>query len=351
LIVGVIALSKKEILIVQTSMIGSMLSNLLLVLGLCFFAGGLPRVEQFFNTTVAQTAASLLALAVGSLIIPSAYTWGIDFDPKTSNKDEQLSRGTAIILIFIYACYLIFQLKTHAAMFAEPSQKVAKRNADKNMKGAIAKMGGYAGAHAGGGIQNDDKIVQDKVDEDYEEVPQLTLLGALLVLCCSTALVGICAEFLVSSINDVTCEYGISQYFVGLILLPIVGNAAEHATAVTVAIRDKMDLAIGVAVGSSMQIALLVLPLMVLIGWGIGADMTLVFDDFQIAVLFVSVILVNYLIADGKSRKFDIPKIMVQRQTDTNSYPRLARRYTSHVAVCYHFSSCLVLSRLQLRLV
>jgi len=204
-------------------------------------------------------------------------------------------------LIFIYGCYLLFQLKTHSAMFNEPSQKVAKRNPDKNMKGAIAKMGGYAGAHSGGGIQNDEKIVQDKSDDEDEEHCQLTLLGALLVLGCSTALIGICAEFLVSSINDVTCEYGISQYFVGLILLPIVGNAAEHATAVTVAIRDKMDLAIGVAVGSSMQIALLVLPLMIIIGWGIKQDMTLVFDDFQIAVLFVSVILVNYLIADGKS--------------------------------------------------
>lgn len=86
-------------------------------------------------------------------------------------------------------------------------------------------------------------------------------------------------------------------------MLPIVGNAAEHATAVTVAIKDKMDLAIGVAVGSSMQIALLVLPLMVIIGWIIDADMTLIFDAFQIVVLFVAIVLVNYLIGDGKSRK------------------------------------------------
>lgn len=304
LIVGVIALTKNEILIVQTSMIGSVLSNLLLVLGMCFFAGGINRTEQFFNTTVAQTAASLLALAVGSLIIPTAYTWGVDFDPKTSDRDEKLSRGTAIILIFIYCCYLLFQLKTHSDMFSEPSQKVAKRHPDKNMKGAIAKMGGFAGAHVGGEIQNEDKIVQEQSsDDDEEESSQLTFFGALLVLGCSTALVGVCAEFLVSSINDVTCEYGVPQYFVGLILLPIVGNAAEHATAVTVAVRDKMDLAIGVAVGSSMQISLLVLPLMVVIGWIIKKDMTLVFDDFQIAVLFVAVILVNYLIADGKSRK------------------------------------------------
>jgi Ca2+:H+ antiporter len=106
---------------------------------------------------------------------------------------------------------------------------------------------------------------------------------------------------LVDSINAVTCQYHVSEYFVGLILLPIVGNAAEHATALTVAVKDKMDLAIGVAVGSSMQIALLVLPLMVILGWIIHSDMTLVFDDFQIVVVFVAVILVNYLIGDGKS--------------------------------------------------
>jgi len=120
----------------------------------------------------------------------------------------------------------------------------------------------------------------------------------------STVFVALCAEFMVDAIDAVTSgNSGISQTFVGLILLPIVGNAAEHATAVTVAVKDKMDLAIGVAVGSSMQIALLVLPLVVLIGWMMGNDnMTLDFGDgFQVIVLFVAVLLVNYLIADGKS--------------------------------------------------
>lgn len=299
LIVGVIALTKKEIIIVQTSLIGSMLSNLLLVLGMCFFFGGVNRVEQFFNTTVAQTAASLLALSVGSLIIPTAYTWGINFDPSQSSNDEELSRGTAIILLFVYCAYLFFQLKSHRAQYNEPSKKVEKRKRkkNKNVKHALAHMGARASAQSG---QTDIYSNAPKQEEE-EETPSLSLVGALVTLCGATALIGICAEFLVDSINDVTCQYKVSQYFVGLVLLPIVGNAAEHATAVTVAIRDKMDLAIGVAVGSSMQIALFVLPLMIVIGWGIHSDMTLLFDDFQIAVLFVSIVLVNYLIADGKS--------------------------------------------------
>ncbi len=139
-------------------------------------------------------------------------------------------------------------------------------------------------------------------EPEEKELPQLSFWVAIFTLAVSTALVAICAEFMVDSINAITQGGAVSRTFVGLILLPIVGNAAEHATAVTVACKDKMDLAIGVAVGSSMQIALLVIPFTVVLGWIIGnADMNLAFDGFQIAVLFVAVLLVNYLIQDGKS--------------------------------------------------
>lgn len=255
-----------------------MLSNLLLVMGMCFFFGGINRLEQNFNVVVAQTAASLLALSAGCLLIPTAFTWS-SVGTRT-DKDEKLSRGTAIIMLIVYGSYLIFQLKSHKEIYNAPSQKVEKRKGAKKGEGesimALAHAGAGQAAHIGGAaVQND--LVQ--LPEEEEEDPQLSLWGALITLAVSTALVGVCAEFLVGSINEVTCEYKISQYFVGLILLPIVGNAAEHATAVTVAIKDKMDLAIGVAVGSSMQIALLVLPLMVVLGWIMGKDMTLVFDD------------------------------------------------------------------------
>ncbi|KAL8793683.1 MAG: hypothetical protein Q9195_003732 [Heterodermia aff. obscurata] len=137
--------------------------------------------------------------------------------------------------------------------------------------------------------------------EDREQ-PQLHIITAIVTLAISTAFVAVCAEYMVDSINDLTDRGGLSKTFVGLILLPIVGNAAEHATAVTVAVKDKMDLAIGVAVGSSMQIALLIIPFVVVLGWILGNnEMNLDFDGFQIAVLFVAVLLVNYLIQDGKS--------------------------------------------------
>jgi len=292
---------------------------------MCFFFGGVHRDEQFFNVTVAQTAASLLALAIGSLIIPTAFDLWSNRDQADTNRANdrgvaELSRGTAIILLAVYASYLLFQLKTHAAMYSEPSKKVEKRKRSKKETGetnrAIAQMG--AGTAATGASQHhQSNLVPAKV-EDEEETPQLTLWGALISLLISTVLVAFCAEFMVDGISAITCGSGaISPEFVGLILLPIVGNAAEHVTAVTVAIKDKMDLAIGVAVGSSMQIALLVLPLMVVLGWILGKDMTLYFDGFQIAVLFVTVLLVNYLIQDGKSRKLDWGSVMVVGQVLT----------------------------------
>ncbi|KAM0717443.1 hypothetical protein Q7P37_007295 [Cladosporium fusiforme] len=301
LIVSIIALAQKKVIIVQTSLIGSMLSNLLLVLGMCFLFGGLKRQEQYFNITVAQTAASLLALAIGSLIIPTAFRIFADVDRGVA----PLSRGTAILLLVTYGCYLFFQLSTHASMYNEPSQKSPKNKSSRKESGEVmrglATMGAGTAAASGGGI-NQEHLVHD--EEEEEEIPQLTRLGALVTLAGSTVLVAFCAEYMVSSIDAITGKGGVSEEFVGLILLPIVGNAAEHATAVTVAIKDKMDLAIGVAIGSSLQIALLVLPFMVIIGWiGLGQpeDMTLNFDGFQIAVLFISILVVNYLIQDGKS--------------------------------------------------
>ena len=321
LIVSIIALTKHppEIVIVQTSLIGSILSNLLLVMGMCFFFGGINRPEQHFNVTVAQTAASLLALAVGSIIIPAAFNaWSSGSEALQAIHIAQLSRGTAVLLLVVYACYLFFQLKTHVSMYNEPSKKVERRRRKKESGAAatgavekgVAHVGAASAALGGQAAANQD-ILDPKdrppssstaSDDEEKEQPQLFIWIAVLTLCVSTAFVGLCAEFMVDSINALTERAHLSKTFVGLILLPIVGNAAEHATAVTVACKDKMDLAIGVAVGSSMQIALLVIPFVVVLGWCLGLEaMSLDFDGYQVAVLFVAVLLVNYLIQDGKS--------------------------------------------------
>jgi len=308
LIVALIALFNNQVVIVQTSLIGSILSNLLLVLGMCFFFGGLQRQQQFFNTTVAQTATSMLALAVAATIVPTVF----DVASNTTTLDvATLSRGTALILLVVYIAYLFFQLKTHHTMFSETSQKVAAKPFRRRLGDDAIKQGvlGPSQLMAHGMLDEGQserlsRTVQSapKPSEEDEEDPQLHFAVALGLLAGCTVVIAFCAEFLVDSIDYVTTQGHISKEFLGLILLPIVGNAAEHATAVTVAIKDKMDLAIGVAVGSSMQVALFLIPFMVVVGWGRGIDeMSLSFDVFQVAVLFVAVLLVNYLIADGKS--------------------------------------------------
>ncbi|KAK4199690.1 Sodium/calcium exchanger protein-domain-containing protein [Triangularia verruculosa] len=314
LIVAIIALADRQVVIVQTSLIGSILSNLLLVMGMCFFFGGLRRQEQYFNTTVAQTAASLLALAVASVIVPTVFDRN---SPAPQTDVAKLSRGTSVILLFVYAAYLFFQLKTHAKVFTEESQKVQAKPFNHPIRRTVPDGAIRQGIMTSAGVisscsagqSGNEKIHQavtnpsgSNGEDDDRADPQLHFSVAVATLAASTVVIAVCAEYMVDSISAITASGVVSEEFVGLILLPIVGNAAEHATAVTVAIKDKMDLAIGVAVGSSMQVALFIIPLLVIIGWGMGIDaMTLSFDPFQVAVLFVAVLLVNYLINDGKS--------------------------------------------------
>jgi Ca2+:H+ antiporter len=172
-----------------------------------------------------------------------------------------LSHGTAIILLILYVLYLFFQLRTHAYLF----------DAENQPEG-----------------------------EEAEE-PTMGPWAAAAVLIVTTVAVAVCAEYLVDSIDALVARVPISKTFVGLVLLPIVGNAAEHVTAVVVAVKDKMDLAMGVAIGSSMQIALLVTPFLVILGWIIGEDMTLHFETFETVVFFLSVLVVTYVTQDGKS--------------------------------------------------
>lgn len=290
LIVSIFALMKDEVLIVQTSLIGSMLSNLLLVMGMCFFFGGLRRTEQYFNLTVAQTAASLLALAIGSLFIPTI----VAFSNNHQTGVAAISRGTAVMLLVVYVSYLIFQLRTHIDIYNEPSKKSPKTRSSKNVNLMIAPTA--AGENQESPVHVEGNAIEQP-DPEEVQTPQLSLYGALITLAVSTVLIAFCAECMVGAINAVSKM--VSKEFIGLILLPIVGNAAEHATAVTVAIKDKMDLAIGVAIGSSLQIALLVLPVMVCVSWfGVGRPdvLTLNFDIFQISVLLIAILLVNYLI-------------------------------------------------------
>ncbi|KAI9780753.1 MAG: hypothetical protein M1839_006540 [Geoglossum umbratile] len=275
LIVSIIALINGEIRIVQSSMLGSILSNILLVLGCCFFAGGYGKENQKFNTTVASTMSSLMAVASASLIIPATLYSVLDKSKDSDSEDNILilSHGTSIILLVIYVMYLYFQLGSHAHLFKAASEQDGYE--------ADEETASNAGSH--------------------DERPGLTPWAAGCVLLVITVAVSVCADYLVGSIDEIVKTSHVSKTFIGLILIPIVGNAAEHVTAVIVSMKDKMDLAINVAIGSSLQIALLVTPFLVILGWIIGQPMTLHFETFETVVFFLSVLVVNYLIQDGES--------------------------------------------------
>jgi Ca2+:H+ antiporter len=208
-----------------------------------------------------------MAIASSSLIIPAtlyaAMNNGEVNDTKTDEMILVLSHGTAVILLILYVLYLYFQLYSHRNLFAD---------------------------------------VESQAEGDEQQESQtLSPTSGIIALVFITVAIAVCAEFLVDSIDAVVESGHISKTFVGLVLIPIVGNAAEHVTAVIVAYKGKMDVAISVAIGSSMQIALLITPFLVILGWILHQPMTLHFQGFETIVLFISVLIVNYLLQDGKS--------------------------------------------------
>ncbi|KAJ6571482.1 Sodium/calcium exchanger protein-domain-containing protein [Mycena capillaripes] len=300
LIVAIIALTHCELGIVQSSLIGSILSNLLLVLGMCFFCGGIKFSEQGFAAGAAQLNSSLLTLSVVAVLLPAAYRMTQKGDgpaPTAASEATQaqilkFSHGIAIILFFIYCCYLGFQLCSHTQMYQDDSADIAKSTAYKRKTPIEENI-----------IQLQSMTEEPRsIDEQDEgEHPQLNGWICMSLLAIVTALVAFTAEVLVLSINGLTASGVISKEFVGIILLPIVGNAAEHVSAISVSVKDKLTLSMSVAVGSSIQIALFVLPLTVLIGWAMGKPMTLLFDPYEAICLFLAVLTVNYVVQDGKS--------------------------------------------------
>ncbi|GAA5967451.1 hypothetical protein JCM3765_001879 [Sporobolomyces pararoseus] len=288
LIVAIIALAKCEIQVVQSSLLGSILSNLLLVLGMVFFVGGIKYSEQGFKDTAAQMNSSLLVIAVFAILLPAGFNAAFQ-DNLTAEAEQdrilKMSRGTAVILLVVYVGYLIFQLFTHQHLYAEGHSS----EADASMQDGRQIWRGHRAFRQAPSVRRPrviEEAAEDPEEEEEEEVPQLNIWSALILLVVVTVLVAFTAEFLVSSINGLTEAHPeVSTEWVALILLPIVGNAAEHVTAVSVSVHDKLDLSLGVAVGSSIQIALFVIPLLVVLGW----------------IMNKGILMANYTMQDGRS--------------------------------------------------
>ncbi|KAG2133802.1 calcium proton exchanger [Suillus bovinus] len=329
LIVSIIALAKCQLTIVQSSLVGSILSNLLLVLGMCFFAGGLRFSEQGFGQSAVQLNSSLLTISVIAVLLPGAFHMALQGQPQYSELSTdynilKTSHGVAIILLFIYASYLVFQLFSHKALYDDNNEDMqptkeyegqnpfrlhrTRRNITdaETVSSPTLAHGGEAAAtlsHPTGANPDVEPGTHSiaSVETEAPEQPLMNLAVCLWLLVVVTVLVAVTAEFLVDSIDGLTSSGLINKEFVGVILLPIVGNAAEHVTAVTVSVKDKLTLSLGVAVGSSIQIALFVIPFIVTLGWIMNKPLTLLFDPLESIVLFLAVLTVNYTVQDGKS--------------------------------------------------
>ncbi|MDB2569005.1 calcium/proton exchanger [Candidatus Poseidonia alphae] len=241
--------------VTQASLIGSILGNLLLVLGLAMLYGGIKHSEQTFSNQSGQMNGALLVLAVVALIVPSAF----HYNGGSSDAVMKLSYATALVLLFIYGCSLLFQLKTHVNEFSS---------------------GGHGEGH---------------------EDPEMSIKDAWVLLILATILVGWMAHILVHSLETTVEKWHLPELFIGVILVPFFGNAAEHFTAVLVAGKDKMDLSIAIAIGSSVQIALFVAPIMILWGWVLGVPLPLEFGLLETVAAFGSVFITISILADGKT--------------------------------------------------
>ena len=253
LIIAILLVRAQQFDVVKASLIGSILSNLLLVLGASYLAGGLRFTEQRFSARAVAVHSASLLLAVAGLLMPAVF---VATAHDTAAQREVVSITVAAVLIVVYAAALLFTLVTHTHIF-----------------GALP-------AH---------------------EKAQWPVSRALAVLLVAAVVVGIESEFLVGSLEPTVETLGLSKLFVGLFVVAIIGNAAEHASAVVFALRNKMELSIEIAFGSSIQIALLVAPLLVFVSLAIGPPMDFVFSTFEVVAVALATLIVSVISLDGRS--------------------------------------------------
>ncbi len=263
LIIGFMALRAGETEIVKASLTGSILGNMLMVLGLAMLVGGWRHKELVFNRMAAETGSGMMLLAVVALVMPAIYA------SLTQHREpehvESISLDISYVLILTYVASLVFQLKTHQRLFAPTS------GADQGVvPGGTWPVG-----------------------------------RSVAVLLAAAVLVGFVSEFLVAAIAQAGATLGLGKVFMGVVVVAVIGNAAEHSTAVLMAAKNKMDLAFGIAMGSSMQIALFVAPVLVIAGHAMGRPLGLEFTLLEVAAVMLSVTAVAHLASDGRTNWFE----------------------------------------------
>jgi Ca2+:H+ antiporter len=278
LIIALFALSKGLEGVVKASITGSIIGNILLVLGLSFLAGGAKFSRQTFNRTAASVSATALTLAAVALLIPTIFHNIAAQVPVaqggwTAEKEQSLSLAIAIVLIVTYGLTLMFSLVTHKQLFV-----------GEQTQGAAPSVGAELSA----------------METEQHHQPW-SVKRAVLTLLIATAFVAMISEFLVGAVEGARETLGLTEVFVGVIIVAIIGNAAEHSSAILMAMRNKMDLSIGIAVGSSLQIALFVAPLLIFASYLFGRPMNLEFTIPEVVAVFAAILIVEQICSDGES--------------------------------------------------
>jgi Ca2+:H+ antiporter len=263
MIIGIMALRDGLIPIVKASLTGSIIGNILLVLGASILAGGVKHKVQKFNARGARVQSTMLTLAAIGLIAPAAYHYLAG--PAGRAREEDLSLEIAIVLLITYGLGLLFTLHTHKQFFVSGAPEQSPR------------------------------------DDRDRLAPQWTVTKSVAVLAVATALIAWVSEILVGSVEQAAKAFGMTDLFIGVVVVAIIGNAAEHSTAITVAIKDRMDLSVGIAVGSSIQVALFVAPLLVVASYFVAPrHMDLVFTPAEVIAVVVAVLIVWQIADDGE---------------------------------------------------
>ncbi|HKN94981.1 MAG TPA: calcium/proton exchanger [Thermoleophilaceae bacterium] len=272
LIIALFALGKGLQEVVKASIVGSIISNCLLVLGAAMFFGGWKRDRQTFNRTMAHSQAAMLLLALVAMVMPALFELirghglpGVgDTRVNYGGKVETISAIVSGILLLSYCAGLFFSLRTHRELF------------------------------------------NPYIEEDEKEEAAWSVRRSVIVLALAGIGVAVMSELLVGSIEHAAKSVGLSQFFIGVVIVAIVGNAAEHWVAVVVALKDKMDLAVNIAVGSSAQVALFVTPILVLVSFALGPHpMALVFNGYELAAMLLAVVIANFTTQEGESNWFE----------------------------------------------
>ncbi|KMZ57863.1 Vacuolar cation/proton exchanger 2 [Zostera marina] len=277
MIISICALNNGMIRVVQQSLLGSILSNMLLVLGCAFFSGGIVHKNQVFNKAASVANLGLLLMAVMGLTFP-AVLYYTHSEIHFGKSELSLSRFSSCVMLVAYVSHLFFTLKSHKDL----------HNPDNIESTILHKESGDA----------------DKETSNEDEEVLITRWESIIWLGVLTIFISALSGLIVNTIEEASVSTNIPVSFISVVLLPIVGNAAEHASAIMFAVKNKLDITLGVAIGSSTQISMFLIPLSVVVGWIIGKPMDLNFQLFETVTLFITVLIVAFMLQEGTSNYF-----------------------------------------------